>query len=519
MSTRRLLSALIMMSFAAMCAVSRAATLESVLMPGPLSSAHAKLEADCSNCHNRADRTQQARLCSACHKDVAADVISKRGFHGRSPEVSQAQCSACHSDHLGRSGRIIPVITAAFDHARTDFKLEGAHSAVACAGCHQADKKLREAPSGCVDCHKKIEPHEGRLGTKCADCHTQARWSDVSFDHAKTRFPLQAQHAKIPCAACHAANQWKNTPMRCASCHTPDDVHRGERGTGCADCHTQRSWKDARFDHERETGFALKGQHARAQCQSCHRTGRFEDKLLVDCVGCHAAVDSHRGRMGAKCESCHEAEKWQSTIFDHERDAKFARIGAHAHLACESCHTVAVSVAKPPRECSACHRAVDVHAGTAGRNCDSCHGPEGWRKDLNFDHDLSGFSLTGQHVVVPCAQCHTNHRFKETTQKCADCHRKDDVHKGGLGAKCQDCHNTNAWNIWQFDHQKQSGFALSGAHAKLQCNACHRRPAGEAPLGRDCASCHSNDDIHLGQFGRNCSRCHATISFRRVRPQ
>jgi hypothetical protein len=65
----------------------------------------------------------------------------------------------------------------------------------------------------------------------------------------------------------------------------------------------------------------------------------------------------------------------------------------------------------------------------------------------------------------------------------------------------------------------ESGFALSGAHARLQCNACHKRPAGETKLGRDCMSCHSTDDVHLGQFGRRCETCHSTISFRRAKPQ
>ena len=91
--------------------------------------------------------------------------------------------------------------------------------------------------------------------------------------------------------------------------------------------------------------------------------------------------------------------------------------------------------------------------------------------------------------------------------------------KGNLGKDCARCHRHKAWTRWQFDHQRESGFALSGAHSRLQCNTCHRRPAGEAKLGKDCASCHANDDVHLGQFGRRCESCHSTISFKRTRPQ
>jgi hypothetical protein len=505
--------------FATVCSPARAATLEGLLMPGKLSSAHADLESDCTQCHDRANRPQQAPLCGACHKDVAADIKDRRGFHGRRPEISTAQCNACHSEHLGREGKILTFSATAFDHKTADFKLDGAHQAVTCSGCHRAGKKFRQAPQKCVDCHDKAQPHEQKLGTDCASCHNTARWSEVKYDHSKTKFALTARHAQITCSACHANNKWKDTPTACASCHTPDDVHRGERGTKCGDCHTQSAWTDAKFDHERETGFALDGVHAKAACQACHRSGRFTDELPTDCKGCHAAADSHAGRMGNKCESCHDAAEWKTTHFEHERDAHFRREGAHEKLSCHSCHTASVVDHKPEKDCIACHRAVDVHAGTLGSTCTNCHGQQAWTSDIRFDHDLSAFTLIGQHVTVPCAGCHTTHKFKDSPKDCKGCHASDDVHKGNLGNECQSCHSPNAWNVWQFDHKKQSGFALTGAHEKLQCNSCHRRPAGTVKLGRDCASCHSKDDVHLGQFGRRCDRCHSTISFHRTKPQ
>jgi hypothetical protein len=212
--------------------------------------------------------------------------------------------------------------------------------------------------------------------------------------------------------------------------------------------------------------------------------------------------------------------EWKTTHFDHAKDTKFALTGAHARTACHSCHVAIVSDQhKPSQECIACHRAVDVHAGSAGTACETCHGTEAWRKDLRFDHDLTSFPLLGQHVAVPCAGCHASHKFKDAPDHCNDCHKSDDVHRGNLGKDCARCHSTNAWNVWQFDHKKESGFELSGAHSRLQCNSCHTRPAGVAKLGRDCASCHATDDPHLGQFGRRCDTCHSTISFHRARRQ
>ncbi len=488
-------------------------------MPGALHADHAELESDCASCHNRADRSQPSERCSACHTAVAADVQAKRGFHGRRPEIVSAQCNACHQEHLGRNGRIEPMIAATFEHSQTDFKLEGAHIGVACSGCHAAGKKFRDAPGRCVDCHQKDEPHARKLGTDCASCHDSARWSQARYDHSKTRFALQARHAEIPCAACHANNRFDGTPMACASCHTPDDVHRGERGATCGECHSQRSWSDTRFDHGKETGFDLLGAHRGAACQACHRSGRFEDELPRDCSGCHSAVDSHASRMGQQCESCHGPEDWKTTSFVHARDTRFTPTGAHVSLGCHSCHIQRVAVAKPSQQCVACHRAIDVHAGSLGTNCESCHGTEAWRKEVRFDHDLSAYPLVGQHVAVPCARCHITPQFAQTPRECSACHKADDVHKGGLGNECARCHSPNAWNVWQFDHKEESGFGLEGAHARLQCNSCHLRPPGEAKLGRDCASCHSADDAHLGQFGRRCDSCHSTISFHRTRPQ
>jgi hypothetical protein len=496
-----------------------ASTLEGLLMPGPLATPHARLEADCGNCHDRTNRSRQRELCLSCHKDVATDLRERRGFHGRRPEIGSAQCSTCHSDHRGRAARITPQAAAGFDHGRTDFALTGGHRQVACAACHVAGKRFREAASGCVDCHRRQEPHAGKLGTDCASCHDTRDWGSVRFDHGKTKFALLGRHAQLPCAGCHAGNRWRDTPTACASCHAPDDVHRGGRGNDCASCHSQQSWSDARFDHKKVTGFDLLGAHQAAACQSCHRSGRFEDELPTDCAGCHRAADAHAGRMDRDCARCHGVTQWKTTGFDHARETRFTLEGAHAKLGCHSCHVVPLSEARPPRECAACHRAQDAHLGSVGTDCAACHGTTAWRVGLKFDHELTDFPLLGQHVAVPCASCHVSPQFGRTQRSCDACHRAEDAHRGSLGADCARCHHPNAWNLWEFDHGKESGFVLSGAHASVACGACHQRPPGEAPVARDCAACHSTDDVHLGQFGRRCETCHSTLSFHRARPQ
>lgn len=497
----------------------RAASIEKLLMPGPVVSGHAKLEHECSRCHDRADRDAQARLCRDCHEPVDRDVVERRGYHGRLPGIGTAQCSACHTEHKGRKADVVKLEVAAFPHARTDFPLQGAHATVPCASCHAPERKYREAPTRCVDCHESDEPHAKALGTDCGACHQAARWTAVQFDHAKTTFALTGKHEQATCDGCHFGNRYDGTPGACAACHAPEDVHAGARGPACADCHTTSAWTDRRYDHLRATGFGLSGAHARLECETCHRSGNLEDPLPRDCKGCHRSDDPHVTRFGDGCEKCHGSETWRPARFDHTRDGRYELRGAHAKLDCYACHTGVVARQKLGAECAGCHRASDVHGGRLGRDCAECHGLETWRGHLQFDHDFTDYPLVGLHVAVPCFGCHVSPAFDGTPQACNDCHADDDVHKGSLGTDCAACHSANGWNLWEFDHGKATKFALTGAHAKTACAQCHRQPAHVAKPTPQCAGCHVADDVHLGRYGQQCQRCHSTNTFRAARLQ
>ena len=496
----------------------RAAGLEKLLMPGEVSQAHAKLEENCSSCHDRTDRSRQTSLCLACHKDVAADIARKGGFHGRLPNISSGECKACHGEHLGRDARIVKLTPASFDHHATDFHLDGAHGSLACESCHKSGRPYREANPGCGGCHQSVDVHRGGLGSNCATCHGTSSWRGAHFDHGTTKFPLRAAHREIACTACHIAGKFAGTPQRCGSCHAPDDVHRGARGDRCADCHSEAGWKTTRFDHAKESGFALLGRHASVECAGCHRSGKFQDEVPRTCSGCHASSDAHAGRFGENCADCHGNDGWRAVSFDHAQRTRFALRGGHAKLECHSCHTAAVATQKLGTDCASCHRGDDVHGGHLTAGCETCHGETAWR-DARFDHDLSGFPLLGMHVIVGCGQCHASRAFAGTPHDCVSCHRSSDVHKGSLGRDCAACHSPNGWRLWDFDHNQQTQFPLTGRHAGLGCGDCHRRPAGSMKLPTDCASCHRDNDIHLGQFGAQCQRCHTTITFKGARIQ
>jgi hypothetical protein len=491
-----------------------ATSVETLLMPGKVANAHAKLEEVCSNCHDRTNRVRQSELCLACHKPIAADVRTHTGYHGRMPNAGEGKCVGCHTDHQGRDGDIVRLDRATFDHALTNFPLLGAHRTLDCLSCHKAGEAFRKAEPNCIACHKKDDYHAGQLGNKCADCHNNDNWTGAHFDHGKTKFSLTGAHQSVSCGGCHLGGQYKSAPKTCFGCHATDDVHRGERGPECGKCHTTSDWKAAKFDHEKETGFALLGRHAKIDCVGCHRSGNFKEKIPKDCYGCHKADDSHAGRFGQKCNDCHDNLVWQPVKYDHLARTKFALIGVHDKLDCHTCHTANAAQQKLATDCIGCHRAANPHGLKFKTSCDSCHGQQDWHSEISFDHDLTSYPLLGLHNVVSCAQCHRTQAFSDAKSRCIDCHKKDDVHKGGLGEKCDTCHSPNGWALWVFDHFKQTGFALSGAHGKLKCADCHRKPAGEVKISPDCISCHQKDDIHAGQFGRQCQRCHSTVTFK-----
>jgi hypothetical protein len=296
----------------------------------------------------------------------------------------------------------------------------------------------------------------------------------------------------------------------------PDDVHKGSQGPQCANCHNTADWGSQKFDHARETGFPLNGKHARIGCGDCHRSGNLKDPIPKDCVGCHKTDDKHASRLGPACSDCHNSDVWKVTNFDHAQKFKFALEGAHANLDCHVCHTNVVKDQKLGTECIDCHRADEPHGGTLGRKCEQCHTATKWM-EVNFDHDQSKYPLVGLHVVVTCGQCHTTQRFNDAPKECVGCHAKDDVHNGGLGKDCAECHNPNGWKMWDFDHATHTRFPLLGAHAKVSCADCHIRPQNVVKPSMICGTCHSSNDVHQGRFGKECQQCHTTISFKRPR--
>jgi hypothetical protein len=424
---------------------------EKLVIPGEVIEGHAKLEKDCGQCHEPFDKKSQRRLCLACHKDVARDIESKVGFHGRRREVAGVECKHCHTEHKGRSFDIVKLDRQTFNHDLTDFKLDGRHRTASCSVCHVAPAKFRAAPGECIGCHKQDDHHKGTLGRECAGCHAPEGWRKTKpFDHGKTKFPLEGAHQKVACAVCHVGERYKDLPRLCVDCHRIQDRHRGRYGDKCERCHNAKDWKSVGFDHDK-TKFPLRGNHKAVKCDACHSGDLYADKLATGCASCHGRSDPHKGQLGTRCERC--------------------------------------------------------------------HAETGWRKKVDFDHDITRFPLIGLHSGVACEECHRNQAYKSTPSICSGCH-KDGHHEGRLGPECSRCHNPNGWKLWRFDHDRQTRFPLDGAHAGLDCHACHKsRVTAKASAPSSCHGCHASDDAHQGAFGRACEKCHTTQSFRQTRPR
>jgi len=417
--------------------------IEKLVMPGPLAQGHAKLEQNCSNCHESFSRSSQARLCLDCHKEINADRVARAGFHGRNQRAATLQCNQCHTDHKGRGADIRQLDRQTFDHSQTNFKLIAAHISVPCNGCHAENVRFRKAPSVCFECHKKVDPHQGRLGEQCDNCHTSTKWRETkAFDHGKTKFPLQGAHKDVACATCHAGELYRDLPSTCVSCHRLQDVHADRYGAKCETCHDQSKWKPAHFNHDK-TKFPLRGGHAAVKCDTCHTGSLYRDRLATACVSCHRKEDPHKGKLGERCERCHGDADWRKNLtFDHEL-TRFPLIGLHAPVACEECHRTPV-YKDTPTACEKCHK--DFHQGRLGSGCGSCHNPNGWAR-WRFDHARqTKFPLTGAHEKIVCEACHkTKSSSLKLATNCIGCHMSADVHRGAFGQDCERCHVATGW--------------------------------------------------------------------------
>ncbi len=488
------------------------------------------LTLDCSGCH-KGTVTGLSPDCISCHRD---------NYNSAENHVAQnypTDCTMCHNtSSWGQS---------TFDHSTTVFPLTGAHITVQCSSCHNAG--FAGTPTDCYSCHQKnfqntTDPNHvtGNFPTDCTQCHSTTNWTDATFDHSKTAFPLTGAHITVDCASCHASG-FTGTPTDCYSCHksTYDNAQNPNHAaagisTDCKSCHNTNAWIPSGFNHA-TTGFELTGSHLTVDCSSCHKG--TTSGLTPDCVSCHrdkfnTAPNHVSQNYPTDCNLCHNTSAWSQTTFDHNTTA-FPLTGSHISVQCSSCHQKGFT--GTPTQCYSCHQlnfestTNPSHTAIAlSTDCQTCHTTDpGWKPAL-FPVHSNFFPIVGAHTAIAndCAKCH-NGNYTSTPNACVGCHLSDynattdPPHaSNGFPTDCISCHTQNGWTPATFDHDSKYFPIYSGQHRNVwnSCATCHTNPSNYADFS--CTDCHehsrANTDRHHSDvsgyvyLSSACYNCHPT---------
>ncbi len=441
----------------------------------------------CNKCHTKAMPASGSTTylglsstCTSCHKDQHA------GRFG-------ATCTDCHAETTWNDLKL-----GTFNHELANFKLRGAHTTVACANgkCHGAPPKYVGLKFAlCGDCH--TDPHAGKLGTGCADCHEDTKWKPVTFRGANAKHPgisLANGHAPVACGRCHDRGNLAS-PSRgsaCVSCHKA--IHKAPFGNACGNCHGMIVWtglpRSIGLASHPKTAYPLTGKHEEVNCAGCHkpsvpRDQRYRQVAFARCIDCHQ--DKHSGEFaktdGGDCKGCHSTAGYRPTLFgvDEHAQTKYPLAGKHSAASCSSCHTsprplLDLHVTK--QVCADCHQnphGDQFATQMAKGGCAECHAPAGWHVP-KIDHSI--WPLTGAHGTTPCDSCHhptdqdrkAGHgaSYRGVTRVCSGCH--DDAHLGQFRLtkpvlECDKCHATSNFKIPEIRSQSDDGM---GAHRRAR---------------------------------------------------
>ena len=395
------------------------------------------VDAKCTDCHKDNVYKDTPKNCYACHRKND-EQKGHKGLYGE-------KCESCHSTRAWKP--------STFNHdTDTKYVLRGKHASTACKECHSGNLYQVKQKQECYACHKKDDRHKETLGTHCADCHTEKNWKEVAkFDHEKTKFPLLGKHAKVECRECHKSQMFKQASKDCYACHSKDDKHQETLGRDCAVCHAEQDWKNTtdRFQHGR-TRFPLRNAHASAaiECNACHQDLRSFRNTPLQCIGCHKKDDEHGEQLGDQCDTCHNDKTWIGTRFNHGK-SRFPLTGQHLLTACKDCHSTS-RYKDAARDCYSCHKNKDKHKQVFGVRCESCHNTRAWTT-WSFDHDTrTKYRLEAAHAKAACGSCHkqvatAGKDAAPLGSACVACHRASDVHNGGFGPRCEQCHQVESW--------------------------------------------------------------------------
>jgi DnaJ-class molecular chaperone len=268
----------------------------------------------CIDCHVNGNYNLTQTTCVTCHQ---ADYNNAKQPVDHITANFPTTCETCHDTSSWTNGK--------FDHAQTGWALTGSHTAPprACTDCH-VNNNYKLTNTACVTCHltdynKTTDPNHVAAGfpQTCESCHDTVKWTDATFDHSKTGFPLTGAHVVPPrsCTDCHVNNNYKTLPTDCYGCHKTDYLNTNNPNhtaahfpTTCATCHDTIKWSDGTFNH---TWFNVNHGNANGICSNCHTNPN--DYTVFTCTNCHGKTQTdqrHQGIRGyvynsANCYQCH----------------------------------------------------------------------------------------------------------------------------------------------------------------------------------------------------------------------
>src|SRR5215470_13581892 len=492
----------------------------------------------CTECHVRPVFTNIGQHCQDCHADIHKRQLG-------------ANCEQCHTV------RGWQISVRQIQEHNNRFPLMGAHATVDCDACHKggATSQFQTLSTDCYSCHSSdfksaTTPNHvsGGFSTNCTACHGVDTWLNAKFDHSAAGFPLTGGHAVPPrqCADCHINNNFNLTSTDCVSCHlkdyqstaNPNHVAAGFP-QACAQCHNTTSWSHASFNHNL-TNFPLTGMHTvpPRQCIDCHVANNY-NLTSATCVSCH--LKDYQGTTNPNhvasnfpqgCDQCHNTTSWLNATFNHNSTG-FPLTGSHTvpPRQCTDCH-VNNNYNLNTTLCYSCHQkdytgtTNPAHA-SAGfpTTCETCHDTINWT-DSTFNHNNTGFPLSGSHTVPPrqCTDCHVNGNYTTLPTTCIGCHQTDYNNTTNPGhsaqpqffpSTCQNCHNTTAWTGATFSHTQYTRFPVTHGNANSVCSTCHTNANDYSVF--QCTGCHGGNNSknfsHPTVNGYvynsiNCYQCH-----------
>ena len=443
----------------------------------------------CTDCHINNNYNLQIQPTDCGNSQCHLNTNYGGGWQGTTDPVHSAAGTAFAATNCSNCHNTVSFLTATFDHASTGWPLLGSHQLApagkvnACTDCHVNNNyTFTSANTDCYGCHQAAWNSTPSFGgnvpnhitagfptSLCSQCHDTIAWTDSTFNHANTGFPLTSSHQIAPagkvtgCDQCHLGNYSSLAiqPTDCGNsqCHlttwqqTNNPTHSSAGApfavANCSTCHNPTLWTNVVFDHA-VTGWPLTGSHQLAPAGK-----------VVACTDCHIGNNYNLTAANTDCYGCHQTA-WQSTT------------------------TIGGSVPN------------HITAGFSTSMCSTCHDTLLWA-DGKFDHTTTGFPLQGPHMLPP--RTTVTGAIGPMVNACTDCHIGGNYTTGYPTTDCYGCHQSYYTSAQTYGTNVPNHITAS---YPTTCTSCHTTWVTTAWLG----AVFSHTAFVIPHHGSICADCH-----------